>query len=402
MPEANTDSLAVDGGGDAVIYLDNAAMTMPKPDTVQEAVLSAMREASSAGRSAHRPAMRAAEILFDARQLAAELFSVDDSRKVIFTKNATEALNIAIFSMAEHAHHFVITGIEHNAVVRPLRRLQQKGLQVTVLPTVLWDDARLLESTEEACKKGADCFVVCHVSNVFGWKLPVAEMNKILEQYHVPMILDASQSAGICPVSAAQLSSATAICMPGHKGLYGPQGTGILLALSDAISHPLLLGGTGSRSQETEMPEELPDRFEAGTHAIPAIAGLTAGMRFVKTVGIDSIGRHEHILCRQMADMLSDVPEIQCFVAPHEEQQTGVLSVVSDVMDAEDMAQRLGERDICVRAGLHCAPMAHRTAGTLSSGTVRLSPGWFQNTCQMKSTAKAIRKILKVQDRKKV
>ncbi len=377
-----------------MIYLDNAATTMPKPEQVKRAVLRAMDEAASAGRSAHAPAMRAAELLFDARQAAAELFGMEDAGKIVFTSSATEALNLAIFSMAEHCRRFVITGMEHNAVVRPLEHLKQRGVRVQILPTVLWDDDRLLETAEDACRSGADCFVVCHVSNVFGWKLPIAKLGTLLAQYGVPMILDASQSAGVCPLAVSAIPSAAAIAMPGHKGLYGPQGTGVLLCLSERIAQPLLFGGTGSRSMDAAMPEEMPDRLEAGTHAIPAIAGLAAGIRFVQEVGIARIARHECALRRQLAEQLVGVVGVHCFVSPQDDRQTGVLSLTCDRLDAETLAQRLGEQNICVRAGLHCAPLAHQTAQTLKTGTVRLSPGWFQDLKQVRRTAVVLREIL--------
>lgn len=376
-----------------MIYLDNAATTMPKPDSVKQAVLRAMDEAASAGRSAHRPAMQAAEILFDARQTAAELFGVEDPCSVAFTSSATAALNTAIFSMAEHCRHFAITGMEHNAVVRPLHYLQQKGTRVTILPTMLWDDERLLEAAEDACHDGADCFVVCHVSNVFGWKLPLERLSALLARYHVPLIVDASQSAGICPLDVRSLPSTVAVAMPGHKGLYGPQGTGILLWLADEKPRPLLFGGTGSRSMEAEMPEELPDRLEAGTHAIPAIAGLAEGMRFVQSIGVERIGAHEQALRRELTLQLQQISGVHCLCSPWGERQTGVVSIVCDQMDAETLAQRLAEHDICVRAGLHCAPLAHQTAGTLETGTVRLSPGWFQTEQEMQETADTLQKM---------
>lgn len=377
-----------------MIYLDNAATTMPKPNVVKEAVLRAMEEAASAGRSAHQPAVRAAEILFDARQSAAELFGMDDPRRVIFTSSATQALNTAIFSVAERSRRFAITGMEHNAVVRPLHALQKQGMQVTVLPTTLWDDDALLEAAENACRSGVDCFVVCHVSNVFGWKLPVAALGELLKRYNVPLILDASQSAGICPLCVSDVPTAAAIAMPGHKGLYGPQGTGLLLWLADWKPHPLLFGGTGSQSIERDMPEELPDRLETGTHAVASIAGLAAGIRFVQGIGTVRIAQHERVLRQRLMERLANIHGVHCFASPQEEQQTGVLSIVCDNWDVETVSQRLAEREICVRGGLHCAPLAHQTAGTLETGTVRLSAGWFQTEEDMEKTADALEEIL--------
>ncbi|MGN1014207.1 MAG: aminotransferase class V-fold PLP-dependent enzyme [Butyricicoccus sp.] len=377
-----------------MIYLDNAATTLQKPASVMTAVRQAMNRAASAGRSAHRPAVLAADILFDTRALAAEFFELDDSSRVIFTSNATMALNTAIFSMAEYARRFAVTGMEHNAVMRPMHKLSHQGKRVTVLDTPLWKPERLLDSAEKTCKNGVDCFVVNHVSNVYGYELPLEELDGVLRRYGVPMIVDASQSAGVCPLSARRLRSAAAICMPGHKGLYGPQGTGMLLSLTEEIQAPLLYGGTGSRSISPNMPEDLPDRLEAGTHNIAGVAGLFEGIRFVRMVGVDQIREHETILRRQLASQLKNVSQLHCFTTSRDELQTGVLSITCDTMSAEQLSMRLAERGICVRAGLHCAPLAHRTGGTLESGTVRLSPGWFQNLHQIRRTTESIRDIV--------
>ena len=377
-----------------MIYLDNAATTLGKPAAVGRAVLDAMAHAASAGRSAHGPAVCAANILFDTRRIAARLFDAEDPARVIFTANATEALNTAIFSMGNYARHFAVTGMEHNAVLRPMQALCRKGARMDVLPTPLWRPDILLDSLTRKCREGLDCLIVNHVSNVFGYCLPLGEIDGILSQYGVPLIVDASQSAGICEISCRKLPSAAAVCMPGHKGLYGPQGTGLLIALADEVTEPFRYGGTGSRSSEAEMPDELPDRLEAGTHNIAGIAGLFEGIRFVEQVGMDTILHHERVLRRQLTRLLRGMPEITCYAAPKEELQTGVLSVTCRGLSCEQLAQGLAQRGICVRDGLHCAPLAHRTAGTEESGTVRFSPGWFQNSHQIKRTAEAIRRIL--------
>jgi cysteine desulfurase family protein len=388
------DVISVGVDGTVMIYLDNAATTLRKPTTVGIAMQYALTHAASAGRSAHSAALLAAKILFDTRSIAAQLFDVADASRVIFTTNATDALNTAIFSMGEHGNRFAVTGMEHNAVIRPMYQLCQQGKQAEILSTPLWNPDRLLEQIQKKCSEGLDCLVVNHVSNVYGYCLPLEEIDALLADYGAAMIVDASQSAGICPISCGNLRSAVAVCMPGHKGLYGPQGTGLLLALTDDIRKPHNYGGTGSNSIERDMPEELPDRLEAGTHNITGIAGLFEGIRFVRQLGTESILHHERILRKQLAAMLRKLPQITCYESPEESLQTGVLSITCQTMSCEQLAEALAERGIGVRAGLHCAPVAHQTGGTLESGTVRFSPGWFQNTQQIKQTAEAIEMIL--------
>ncbi len=373
-----------------MIYLDNAATTLKKPPAVGSAARWAMGHAAGAGRSAHFPAMTGAEILYDTRALAAELFGMEDPRRVVFTFNATHALCLALHSMQE-CRHFAISPFEHNAVLRPVIDIVRQGnKRLTILKGELWNDELLLESAKKAIEDGADCFVLCHVSNVFGYIQPLEQLDLLLAEAGIPLILDASQSAGVLPIDVSKLPSLAAVCMPGHKGLYGPPGTGMLLWLSDDMPYPLLPGGTGSRSEQTEMPDFLPDRLESGTQNIAGVAGLFEGMKFVQRLGEQEILRHERALCHIAAEELRQIPGIVSFVSPDMNRQTGVLSFYSRQLPVETVAQRLAEQNICVRAGLHCAPLAHKTAGTERTGTVRISPGWFQTEHQMRRFAARI------------
>ncbi|MCD8355759.1 MAG: aminotransferase class V-fold PLP-dependent enzyme [Clostridia bacterium] len=368
-----------------MIYLDNAATTLKKPPAVCAAMRWAMNQAAGVGRSAHGPAMTGAEILYDTRVLAAELFGLSDPRRVIFTCNATHALNQALYAIAENRHHFAISPFEHNAVYRPVLQLvKQNNMQLTILNGALWNDELLLDSAEKAIKNGADCFVLCHVSNVFGYIQPLEKLDALLAEHGIPLVLDASQSAGIIQIDVSKLHSLAAVCMPGHKGLYGPPGTGMLLWLAEEMPRPLLSGGTGTRSELLEMPEVLPDRLESGTPNVAGIAGLFEGMKFIQKAEQTEILQHERKLCRFAAEELRNIPGIVPFISPDEKKQTGVLSFYSRQLPAETIALRLAEQNICVRAGLHCAPLAHQTAGTAETGTVRIAPGWFQTERQMK------------------
>lgn len=368
-----------------MIYLDNAATTLEKPPAVSRAMCWAMRHAGGAGRSAHPPAMLGADIIYDTRRLAAQVFDVPDPTRVIFTANATQALNMALYAMAQTRRHFAISGFEHNAVYRPILELvKRNNLKLTMLRSALWEDALLLEQAEQAIRDGADCFVLCHVSNVFGYIQPLEQLDALLSEHGIPLILDASQSAGVLPLSVSKLHSLAAVGMPGHKGLYAPPGTGMLLWMSQDLPAPLLLGGTGSLSEQADMPDFLPDRLESGTVNVAGIAGLFEGLQFVSKVGESEIAAWECKLRDLVIEKLREVPGVTVYASPNPQKQTGVLSFTCRQLPCEIVAQRLAEHNICVRAGLHCAPLAHSTAGTLETGTVRISPGWFQSVRQMR------------------
>ena len=368
-----------------MIYLDNAATTLEKPPAVSRAMCWAMRHAGGAGRSAHPPAMLGADIIYDTRRLAAQVFDVPDPTRVIFTANATQALNMALYAMAQTRRHFAISGFEHNAVYRPILELVKRNhLKLTMLRSALWEDALLLEQAEQAIRDGADCFVLCHVSNVFGYIQPLEQLDALLSEHGIPLILDASQSAGVLPLSVSKLHSLAAVGMPGHKGLYAPPGTGMLLWMSQDLPAPLLLGGTGSLSEQAVMPDFLPDRLESGTVNVAGIAGLFEGLQFVSKVGESEIAAWECKLRDLVTEKLREVPGVTIYTSPDPQKQTGVLSFTCRQLPCEIVAQRLAEHNICVRAGLHCAPLAHSTAGTLETGTVRISPGWFQSVRQMR------------------
>ena len=346
-----------------MIYLDNGATSFRKPETVELAMLRAMRCCANPGRGAYPAAMAAANVLYRGREVAAELFECKEEQ-VVFTNNCTHGLNIAIHSLVKSGSRVVISGFEHNAVTRPLHRI---GAQVVVAGRRLYDWTDTLEAFEAALKSGVDAAVFTHVSNAFGYILPVEQMAALCRKYNVPFVLDAAQSAGSIPVSLKQLG-ASFIAMPGHKGLLGPQGTGILLCAIPG--EPLLTGGTGSQSRDQTMPEDLPDRLEPGTANVPGIAGLTAGMEFLQKSGINSIFMREHAALEQCVSDLRGMG-LQVFSGPH---QGATVSFVPP-MDCETFGEKLAHRGIAVRSGLHCAPLAHESAGTLNTGTVRISFG---------------------------
>ncbi|MEG2096749.1 MAG: aminotransferase class V-fold PLP-dependent enzyme [Pseudoflavonifractor sp.] len=363
-----------------MIYLDSAATTLQKPPAVPRAVCHAMGHMASPGRGGHRPAMLAAETAFACRQAAAALFGLADPERVVFTMNATHGLNLAIKSLVKPGDKVLISGYEHNAVVRPLACME--GVEVVVATAPLFAPDLLYGEFEARLTPEIKAVVCNHVSNVFGYILPAERIAALCKDRGVPFILDASQSAGCLPISMETLGAAF-IAMPGHKGLYGPQGTGLLLC-GEAPTRTLLEGGTGSLSALRTMPEFLPDRLEAGTHNIPGIAGLLAGIRFVAREGPEHILSHERQLLIGAVDGLERLERLRLFAANCPGRQAGVLSFQIEGMDCEAVGEGLGAQGIAVRCGLHCAPLAHESAGTLAAGTVRASFSAFNTMCEIR------------------
>jgi len=355
-----------------LIYLDSAATTLQKPPSVSRAVSMAVRTLASPGRGGHRAAMRAADVAYACRTEAAALFHVPHPEQVVFTFNATHGLNIAIATLVHPGSRVIISGYEHNAVTRPLNGIP--GITIAVARAPLFDRKAAVHAFQKELEQGADVVICTHVSNVFGFVLPIEEIAALCRQNKVPLIVDASQSAGCIPLDFAALGAEFA-AFPGHKGLYGPQGTGLLLCKNGGEA--VLKGGTGSESLRQEMPEFLPDRLEAGTHNMVGIAGLLEGIRYVRRRGVRTIGARECSMVRTAAAGLSALPGVEVYNGNDPASQSGVVSFRVKNMDCETLGEALGDRGFALRAGLHCAPLAHETAGTLDSGTVRLSVSDF-------------------------
>ena len=369
-----------------MIYLDSAATSLVKPASVGRAMLRAMEDCASPGRGGHRPAMRAAELVYRARERAASLFHVPDPEHVVFTMNATHGLNLAIRSLGGPGTRVLVSGYEHNSVTRPLALI---GAEILVADSPLFDRAAALEAFRKRIGE-AELVVCTMLSNVFGYILPIEEIAALCRERGVPLIVDASQAAGSLPVNFETLGAAF-IAMPGHKGLFGPQGTGILLCGEKGL--PLLAGGSGTDSIEQHMPDYLPDRLEAGTPNVPGIAGLLAGMNYVAERGIDRIGARETELMRMMAEELVALEGVELFTGA-EGAQSGVLSFRMPGQDCDEAAQFLAERGVCLRSGLHCAPFAHRSAGTLETGTLRASFSPFVTEKEVHEACAAVREFL--------
>ena len=373
-----------------MIYLDSAATTLEKPESVRQAMTQAISRMSSPGRGSYQATRLAEETDFLCRSEAAALFGVGDPSRVIFTMNATHALNLAIHSLVPSGGKVIVSGYEHNAVTRPLHAIP--NVHLTVLDTPPFQPERMVEELETALKQGAEAVICNHVSNVFGCIQPIDEIAECCRRAGVPLLVDASQSAGVVPISMENLGAAF-IAMPGHKGLYGPQGTGLLLCNHEVT--PLLYGGTGSLSRLQTMPEDLPDRLEAGTHNMPGIAGLLEGLRFVRKTGIERIAMQERQLAAHAVERLRKIDGVHVFYNSGFTHQTGVVSFIAEGYDCEILGEAMAQKGVALRAGLHCAPLAHRTAGTLKTGTIRLSPSYFNRREQIDKFAEILEAVLR-------
>lgn len=374
-----------------MIYLDSAATTLQKPPEVARAVARAINRMASPGRGGHRPAMLAAQTAYACREAAAALFHVPSPEQVVFTFNATHGLNLAIHSLVKPGMQVLISGYEHNAVTRPLHAIPEVDIKVADGP--LFQPEEMLRRFQQILDEGQTDVVICtHVSNVFGYVLPIRDIAALCRARQVPLIVDASQSAGCLPVDFQALGAAF-VAMPGHKGLYGPQGTGLLLC--GQPGEALMQGGTGSESIRQTMPEFLPDHLEAGTHNVAGLAGLLEGLRYVRRTGTASIAARERRLIRQLGTQLNKLPGLEVWLAPDPENQSGVLSFRAAGMDCEELGERLGDRGIALRAGLHCAPLAHQTVGTLETGTVRASVSAFNTEGEIQQVAWVLRRLLR-------
>ncbi len=364
-----------------MIYLDNGATSFHKPAAVRGAVWEAMERCANPGRGGYPAAEAAARTVYRCRELAGELFGCEPEQ-VVFTANCTHGLNMAIRTLIRPGMRVAVSGFEHNAVTRPLRGL---GTEILVAGRRLFDWGDTLEEFEKVLRSGVGAAVFTHVSNVFGYILPVEELAALCRGYGVPFILDAAQSAGALPISLEGLG-ADFIAMPGHKGLLGPQGTGLLLC--GRQPEPLLMGGTGSESIRQTMPEETPERGEAGTLNVPGIAGLEAGLRYLKGQQLREIMEREQREARRCGEGLEKLG-LKVFCGPH---QGGTLSFQCPE-DCEEGAEKLAQLGIAVRAGLHCAPLAHESAGTLDRGTIRISFGHDAHSGQTRALLRAAAKL---------
>ena len=370
-----------------MIYFDNAATTLQKPEEVAQAVKESFSYIGNAGRGANEASLFTSRLIFQTRKQIAELFHMKDgeqslgAERVVFTMNATESLNIVLKGLLHPGDHVITTEMEHNSVLRPLYELEEKGIGVTIVFCEK-NGTISCEKIKQAIGKNTKAIVCTHASNVTGDGNDIAQIGTLCEKYNLYFILDASQTAGTIEIDMEQ-NHISAICFTGHKGLFGPQGTGGI-ALADGVCvKPLLSGGSGVHSFERKHPMELPAALEAGTLNNPGILSLGAGVRFIEKTGRAEIHEYEMRLTRWLYEELAACPGIKLYTPP-EHIGVPVLSFNVDDRTSEETAAYLAARQIAVRGGYHCAPCAHRFFGTDKRGTVRISPGVFtgMNECE--------------------
>lgn len=376
------------------IYLDNAATSFPKPKEVYDAVNKAMIEiGANPGRSGHKLSLSASRIVFECREEIAEFFNIPDSKNVIFTSNATEALNIAIKGILQPNDEVITTLLEHNSVLRPLKKLEEKiGIKINFIKC---DEKGVFTLNEvlPLFNQKTKLIILTHSSNVIGNLTPVEEVFLESKKRGVLTLLDAAQTAGLIPIDVQKMNIDLLAC-PGHKSLFGPQGTGFLYVREGIELETLKEGGTGTESSSLLQPKELPERFETGTLNMPGIAGLLAGIRFIKKTGIENIRAHELRLMKKLIDGLKNIKNVILYGIQIPEKMASTLSFNLLNLDCSEVGFILDEvYDIYVRVGLHCAPLAHKTIGTYPQGTVRISPGFFNTEGEINELLKAIEEI---------
>lgn len=378
-----------------MIYLDNAATSWPKPPQVIQAMASFLERAGgNPGRSGHRLSIEAGRIVYDTREALAELFHVSDPLRIVLTPNVTYALNIALRGLLRPGDRVVTTSIEHNSVMRPLRALERAGVEVVIVPCAA--DGSLDLSKMAHSVQGAKLVVTTHASNVIGNILPIGRIAAMAHSVGALYLVDAAQTAGVLPIDVQALDI-DLLAFTGHKGLYGPTGTGGLIISSqvdESMIQAVFAGGTGSRSEFEEQPEMLPDKFEYGTGNSIGIAGLGASVRYVLDRGIDAIRAHEVALTRTLVDGLRAISGVTVYGPENVEQRTATLSISVAGQRVSEVGLRLDEEyDILCRVGLHCSPAAHRTLGTFPEGTVRLAAGLFTTAEDIARTLVAVERI---------
>jgi cysteine desulfurase family protein len=378
-----------------IIYFDNAATSWPKPPETIAAIQKYMRHiGASPGRSGHRMSIEAARIIYDIREKLAQLFNVLDPLRIVLTKNATEALNIAIFGFLKPGDHIITSGMEHNSMMRPLRAMEARGVGVTVIPC---DKAGLIDSAQivSAIKKNTKAIFITHASNVTGTVMPVSDIGRIAREHGLIFCVDAAQTAGSYPIDVAEMNI-DLLAFTGHKSLFGPSGTGGLYIREglEKIIEPICVGGTGSRSEVEAQPDFMPDRYEAGTPNTVGVAGLQAGVDFVLSEGVDQIKSKEDSMVKIFIEGIENLPGIIIYGQVSMGQQIPVVSFNIIGMDPAAIALELDERyKIMSRSGLHCAPSAHKTIGTYPMGTVRFSFSYFNTREQIAKAIGALKKI---------
>jgi cysteine desulfurase family protein len=376
-----------------IIYMDNAATSYPKPEGVYTAINDFNRNlGGNPGRGSNQQTLKAGSIMLQAREAISRLFNINDSLRIAFTLNITEALNTGLKGILQPGDHIITTSMEHNAVARPLNVLANQGIEWTIVQCAP-DGSLDPQEIEKAIKSNTRLICMLHASNVAGTIMPIVEIGKIARKNQVLFMVDTAQTAGILSIDVVR-DNIDVLTFTGHKGLMGPQGTGGIYIGPGLIIKPLKEGGTGSLSEFLEQPQVMPDLLESGTPNTPGIAGLLAGIEFIADTGLETIRNHEQSLTDQLLQGLKEIKRVTVYGPGNSTRQTAVTAFNIEGLDCGDVCMRLDyEYGIITRSGLHCAPLAHKTMGTLELGACRLSPGFFTTSDEIDKVLKAIYNI---------
>ncbi len=376
-----------------MIYFDNAATTGKKPQAVLNAVTTAMQKLSAnPGRSGHEMAQKAGETVYKTREKVAKMFGTEPTN-VVFTQNCTQSLNFVIKGVLKPGDHVIISSLEHNAVARPVYKMLGDGLiELDVAQVILGDSEATVRSFRRLIKKNTKMIICTHASNVTGEILPIKEIALLCKENGIIFTVDAAQTAGVMPIDMGNMGI-DYLCIAPHKGLYSPMGIGILCA-HRPIESTIIEGGTGSHSNMLAQPLDMPERFESGTVNLPGIAGVSAGIDFVNNFGLEKIYSHELMLYKTIFEGISKIPGVSVYSGmPQKGKTAPVFSFNIDGITSMEVASMLSKKGIASRAGLHCAPLAHLTLGTIDTGTVRVSPSVFNNKNEVYALINAVKSI---------
>ena len=375
-----------------MIYLDSSATSFLKPPQVAEAVFRSFNTIGNAGRGAHAPTLNASRLIYDTREKLAALFGTPDPSRIAFTCNATEALNIAIHGAIHPGEHVITTACEHNSVLRPLYLKEKEGTELTIIPADKKGRIRY-DLLESSVKSNTSAIVLTHASNLSGNVTDLAIVSNFAKKHGLLLIVDASQTAGSLPINVVKMGI-DILCFTGHKGLFGPQGTGGLYVREGLTLSPLKSGGSGIHSFDRQHPTDMPTALEAGTLNGHGIAGLNAGLDYILSTGVKNIHAKEISLSRRFVNGISDISDLKLYGDIDAPLRTPIISLNIGNMSSASVSDILWEDyEICVRAGAHCAPLMHKTFGTEKQGAVRFSFSCFNTEAEIDTAIRAMHEI---------
>ena len=373
-----------------MIYFDNAATSYPKPSAVTKEVVRCLNTyCGNPGRSSHRMALLASEKIYECRSRIASFINIPTPENVVFTYNATYALNMAIYSLTECDSHILISDMEHNSVYRPVYKLKKEGVSDF---DVFSTDGDVIKNITSLIRKNTSLLVCTHISNVSGRVLPIEKIGELCKKKKIRFILDASQGIGHTKIDMQKVGC-DVLCAPAHKGLFGIQGAGFAVFKRARNIKELVVGGSGVSSLSPNMPDALPERLEAGTLSTPAIAALDAGISYINEVGIEEIEKRERMLRTLTLERLKSTKGVKVYDTDRE--CSNVTSFTVDGFSPSYLGEKLDESGICVRSGFHCSPLAHKALGSYENGSVRISLGYFNTVNEIDSFYKRLKEIIK-------